>query len=322
METLFITPESRLKRHENTVQIHVNGKKRSVPVEHIGHLVLLGPARLNTALLELCGKQGVRISVFDYYGYFRGAFEPVEANPSGEVRLRQAACILDDDHRMAIAREMVRGAIHNISANLRYYSYRGLEEAKRPLKEIERLADDLPKADTTERLMGIEGNVHAWYYPVWEKIDPQLAFTPRVRRPPNNPINCLVSFLNQLVYTVVRHELSKTHLDASLAFLHSAGRSRNSLALDLAEPFKPILVDTLIFRMVRKKMLVDNWFEQKPGVCLLTETGRRHVVEAFSQRLEEPYQNRTYREWIYLEALALEQEVMGTAEYESFKRRV
>lgn len=170
--------------------------------------------------------------------------------------------------------------------------------------------------------MGIEGNLHQWYYAAWKEIDPALDFGKRVRRPPDNPINCLISFLNQLTYTVVRHELFKTHLEQSFSLLHAVGMGRASLSLDLAEPFKPVLADMLIFRMVRKGMLADNWFDQKEGVCLLTETGRRHVSEQFALRLEERYQERTFREWVYREGLGIERHLLDVAEYESFKRRV
>ncbi len=77
----------------------------------------------------------------------------------------------------------------------------------------------------------------------------------------------------------------------------------------------------LIFRMARRNMLDDNWFEQQGEVCLLSEVGRRHVAEQFTNRLEESYQDRTFREWIYREALALEREALGVSEYTAFKRK-
>jgi CRISP-associated protein Cas1 len=83
-----------------------------------------------------------------------------------------------------------------------------------------------------------------------------------------------------------------------------------------------VLADAVIFRLVRRNMLEEGWFEQHEGVCLLTETGRCHVAEQFSIRLEEDYQGRSFREWVYREALAIERHVLGVAEYESFKRRV
>lgn len=321
METLFVTRDATLKQHENTLSIMIDGRKRSLPIESIGHLVLLGESRLNTRLLTLCGKHGVRLSVFDYYGYCKGSFEPLDRNPSGIVKLKQAELLLDERKRIALAREIVRGAAHNMLANLRYYQYRGTEALSDIVANMQRLVGKIGGADSSPALMGIEGNLHEWYYSGWKHIDHALDFTPRVRRPPNNPINCLLSFLNQLTYAVTRHETSKTHLEETFSVLHAPGRGRASLSLDLSEPFKPVLTDMLIFRMSRRKMLSDNWFNINDGVCLLTETGRRHVSEQFAQRLEEQYAGRSFREWIYREALGLERQVLDVAEYESFRRR-
>jgi CRISPR-associated protein Cas1 len=321
METLFVSRDAILKQRENTLSIAIDGKVRSLPIESIRHLVLLGETRLNTRLLTLCGKHGVRLSVFDYHGYFKGCFEPIARNPAGIVKLAQARLLLDDARRIVVAREIVRGAAHNMVANLRYYLYRGAKELETVIANMQRLTAKISKASDSPTLMGIEGNLHEWYYKGWKSIHASLDFTPRVRRPPNNQINCLLSFLNQLTYAVVRHEATKTHLEETFSVLHSPGVRRASLSLDLAEPFKPVLVDMLIFRMARRGMLAGNWFDQKDGVCLLTETGRRHVAEHFALRLEEQLGGRPYREWVYREALALEREVLEVSEYESFKRQ-
>lgn len=321
METLFVTRDATLRQKENTLAITLGGDTRFLPIEAIGHLVLLGESRLNSRLLTLCGKHGVRISVFDYYGYFKGCFEPIDRNPAGLVKLKQAEVLLNAAKRLALAREIVRGAAHNKLANLRYYHFRGVGGLEGVITYLHTLTDKLAKADSTSSLMGIEGNLSAGYYAGWKFIDPALDFCPRIRRPPNNPVNCLISFLNQMVYAVCRHEASKTHLEETFSLLHSPGQGRASLSLDLAEPFKPLLADQLIFRLVRRHMLADNWFDQRDGVCLLTEVGRRHVSEQFALRLEEKYAGRSYREWVYREALALERHILEVAEYESFKRR-
>lgn len=321
METLFVTRDALLRQQENTLAVTVEGKTRFVPIESIGHLVLLGESRLNTRLLTLCGKHGVRVSIFDYYGYFKGCFEPIDRNPAGLVKLKQAGLLLDERKRLAVAREIVRGAAHNKLANLRYYHFRGVGELDDAIARLHALTAKIGQAESPAALMGIEGNLSECYFAGWKRIDPALDFGPRVRRPPNNSINCLLSFLNQMVYAVCRHEASKTHLEETFSLLHSPGQGRASLSLDLAEPFKPVLSDQLIFRLVRRHMLADNWFDQHDGVCRLTEVGRRHVSEQFALRLEEKYADRSYREWIYREALALERHVLEVSEYESFKRR-
>ncbi|HRD49743.1 MAG TPA: CRISPR-associated endonuclease Cas1 [Candidatus Contendobacter sp.] len=322
METLFVSREARLRQRENTLTITLEGKTRAFPIERVGHVVLLAESDLNSRLLTLCGKHGVRLSVFDYYGYYKGSFEPFNQNPSGRVKLVQAQAMLNPSERQALAQEVVRGAAHNMRANLLYYRYRGHSELEPMLKEMQRLEEKITKTVDIPTLMGVEGNLHQHYYAAWKYVDTGLDFCPRIRRPPNNPVNCLLSFLNQMTYTVVRHELFKTHLEETFSLLHSPGHGRSSLSLDLAEPFKPVLADSLIFRMTGRKMLDETWFEQHDGACLLTETGRRHVSEQFSMRLEEQYQGRSFREWVYREALAIERHLLGVDEYQSFKRKV
>ena len=323
METLFVSREAQLRQRENTLAVTLDGKTRALPIEKVGHIVLLAESSLNTRLLTLCGKHGVRVSIFDYYGYFKGAFEPIDRNPAGRVKLAQAALLLNQQQCLELACKIVEGAVHNMRANLLYYQYRGNTALQPMIDEISRLFKRLPTAKDTAALMGFEGTIHQTYYTAWKLIDPALDFGLRIRRPPNNPINCLLSFLNQMTYTVVRHEIFKTHLEETFSVLHSPlAIGRSSLSLDLAEPFKPILVDTLIFRLVRRRMVEDNWFDQHEGICLLTDTGRRHVAEQFAVRLEEIYQDRSFREWIYREGLAIERHLLGVAEYNSFKRRV
>jgi len=293
-----------------------------LPINKVSHLVLLAESRLNSRLLTLCGKHGVRISVFDYYGYFKGSFEPIDKNPAGKVKLKQAAVLLDETQRMCIARKIVQAATHNMMANLRHYQYRGTSDLQTVVQTMRSQSKGIKGTKSTEELMGYEGLLHSEYYAAWKHIDAKLNFGKRVRRPPNNPINCLISFLNQLVYTVVRHEISKTHLEETFSFLHAAGYGRASLSLDLAEPFKPLLSDALIFKMIKLKMFNKAWFEQKDQVCLLSELGRKKVAEQFAIRLEESYQGRSWRQWIYYEALGIEREVLGVAEYSAFKKRV
>lgn len=321
METLVVSRDAKLRQREKTLHISIDGKTSVFPVEKINHLILLGEGTLTTKLLNLCGKHGVRVSIFDYYGYCKGCFEPLESNPSGMVKLAQAKLLLNNDDRISLARQIVRGAGHNMRANLLYYRYRGVEQVAPAIQAIEGIENSLHTCADTASLMGKEGNMHQHYYAAWPHIDPALALGKRVRRPPNNPINCLLSFLNQMTYAVVKHEISKTHLEQTFSFLHAPSSGRASLSLDLAEPFKPILVDGLIFGIARKGSFKDNWFTQHDTVCLLNETGRRHIAEQFIRRLEKKWQGRSYREWIYREAVKLERHLLGVEEYQSFQRR-
>ena len=146
---------------------------------------------------------------------------------------------------------------------------------------------------------------------------------PRRRRPPNNPINCLISWFNGLLYTAVRQELAKTHLDDCVSFLHAATESRHSLALDLSEPFKPVIVDTLIFELVLRERLDREWFHEGAGVCRLAEAGRKATLEAWVGKLEGTAgEQPSFKSLIRDEALAIERHILGLSSYRAYRRKV
>lgn len=321
METLYICGEVELSRDENTILTKTGGRKSRIPIETVRHIVITSDGTLTTKFLALCGRAGVRVSFFDFYGWYQGAFEPTANGGSGEVKIRQAAVVLDPARRMVLAREIIRGALFTVMENLRYYAYRGIDTLKPAIDGIGRYQARLSKASDPETLMGFEGMARRLYYDAWGVLDARLAFAPRVKRPPNNRINCLISFMNSLTYTAVRHEIAKTHLDETLAFLHAPSSGRSSLSLDLAELFKPVAVDRQIFAMTRKDMVKDEWFEERDSVCLLTETGRRHIVERFAAALDQASENGiSLRARMRKEALKIQRHILDMEEYTSFTK--
>lgn len=324
METLFITRDCVLERDAGTLVVRPKeGGLRRFPVEALHHVIVAGEARLTTAVLGLLGRANIRLTILDYYGNTAGTFECLHAPASGTVHLAQARHVLDPMLRLTLARHIVQGTMRNLRANLSYRAYRGNDAVRPTIAAIEQLEAKLVDCESIEALMGMEGNARAWYYEAWPLIDPRLAFGPRVRRPPNNPINCLLSWFNGLCYSTMRHAIAQTHLDGCLSFLHSPTEARHSLALDLAELFKPTLTDALIFEAVIRDRLEANWFHQEDKVCRLSEIGRVKTLESWTAKLETPGRNdKSLRMLMRDEALALERHVLGMAEYKPFVRRI
>src|SRR5688572_22531962 len=105
-------------------------------------------------------------------------------------------------------------------------------------------------------LMGIEGRVRQKYYQAFKDIiKGDYEFEKRVRRPPDNILNALISFGNSLVYAAVLGQIYRTQLNPTLSFLHEPGARRFSLSLDLAEIFKPLLTDRIVFKLLNTRML-------------------------------------------------------------------
>ncbi len=326
METLYLTKDVKLTREHSTLLVTpAEGARRRVPIEGLGHVIVAGEAQLTTAVLGLCGRSQVRVTVLDWYGNVVGSFEPKGSPRAGKIRLLQSAAHLDSTRRMGLASAFVLGAALNIRANLKYRAYRGNQALQQTLSFIEPLIERIRtmEMDTVESLMGIEGQIRSFYYDAWPLIDSRLDFGSRRRRPPNNSINCLISWFNGLAYALVRNEIAKTHLDDCISFLHSSQEARASLALDLSEIFKPAICDTLIFESVLRDQMKSEWFHQESDVCRLSQKGRAETLALWVHKTEERVQGEpSYREIIRQEALALERDLLGIKEYRPWRRKI
>ncbi len=130
----------------------------------------------------------------------------------------------------------------------------------------------------------------------------------RVKRPPDNPINAMISFGNSLLYAKTITVIYHTHLDQRISFLHTPTERRFSLSLDISESFKPIIVFRTIFELVnRKRIKADKHFEKKMNYCLLNEEGRNIFIEAFEERLDSVFEHtKLKRKTSYHNAIKLD----------------
>ena len=237
--------------------------------------------------------------------------------------LCQAEHYLDKSKRTALASRFVSGAVLNIKKVLRYYQNRG-KSLQDTLEAIEELEHTLDNCHDTSELMAVEGNIRNYYYKAFDEIiaDPDFVFNERSRRPPKNHLNCLISFGNSILYTYILSEIYRTHLDPRIGYLHATNFRRFSLNLDVAEIFKPIIIDRLIFTLISKGMLTKTDFEKDMAGVLLKEKGRKRFVEELDKRLKATITHRStgrkvsYRRLMRLELYKLEKHLMGESVYE------
>lgn len=325
---IYIFSDGELKRQDNTLKFHCEETNRYLPVEDISDIFVFGEVNINKKLLELLSQKEIVMHYFNYHGYYMGTFYPREHYNSGYMILKQADFYLDTDKRMEIARAIVRGALKNIRQVLKYYANRGknLETSIRRIGELEQQIDGC--VDTSE-LMAVEGNARDCYYKAFDTIidDRDFVFEQRTRRPPRNHLNSLISFGNSIMYTLVLSEIYKTHLDPRIGFLHATNFRRFSLNLDIAEIFKPILVDRVIFSLLAKKMVTKQDFESGMEGIVIKDRAKKLFVEELDNKLKTTIKHRdigrevSYRRLIRLELYKLEKHLMGEKEYEPFVAR-
>jgi CRISP-associated protein Cas1 len=301
------------------------GDRRNIPIEDVDALWAFGELELNARLLNFLAQHKVPVHFFNYYGYYAGSFYPREYLNAGFVLVKQVRHSSNRRLRLAIAREFIHSALHNILRNLRYYGTRGIAlDAETEGVQAEVLRLDAVR-DINE-LMGCEGRARSCYYRGFSKIlREREEFTKRVKRPPDNPVNALISFTNGLVYASTLTQIYRTQLNPTISFLHEPGARRFSLALDLAEVFKPILADRLLFTLINNRQLSGRDFSQDLNGCYLKESGRKTVLKEWGKRLEKTIEHRglrrkvSYERLIRLECYKLVKHLTNAEPYVAFR---
>jgi CRISPR-associated protein Cas1 len=327
-KNIYIFNDGQIRRKDNTVYFETEEGKKFLPIEDINDIFVFGELELNKRFLELASQKEITIHFFNYYGYYIGSYYPREHLNSGYMTLKQSEHYLDIEKRLAIARAFVRGSGKNIQNVLRYYINRGkdLEDIS---TQIENLIGKTDNCCDSSELMGIEGNMRDYYYKGFDTIidNEDFVFNNRSRKPPRNELNALISFGNSLLYTLILSEIYKTHLDPRIGYLHTTNFRRFTLNLDIAEIFKPIIIDRLIFTLIGKKMITKNDFERDMGGILLKERGKKVFIQEFDNRLKTTIRHRklgrevSYRRLIRLELYKLEKHLIGEEEYKPYISR-
>jgi CRISPR-associated protein Cas1 len=301
------------------------GERRTIPVEDVDALWVFGELDLNARVLVFLARHKVPVHFFNYYGFYSGSFYPREYLHAGYLVVRQVRHYSNRKLRQAIAREFIGAAMHNIMRNLRYYANRGVD-LQAPTEGVQEETLRLGAARDIPELMACEGRARAAYYQAFSGIlRNDVEFTKRVRRPPDNIVNALISFTNGLVYSAALTQIYRTQLDPTISFLHEPGARRFSLALDLAEVFKPILADRMIFKLLNNRQLSDRDFAQDLNCCYLKESGRKVVLKEWDARLETTIEHRrlrrkvSYERLIRLECYKLVKHLTNVEPYTGFR---
>lgn len=319
-----------MSRQDNTLQFTpvdehgVEGQTRYIPVEGVDNIYCFGSLDANSALYNFLGKNHVAVHFFDYYEYYTGSFMPKDYLLAGKMQVEQTRHHLSDKKRLVLARKLVEGAAFNMQKNLSYYQNRG-KDVSSMLARIEGYTQLIESAQRIDELMGIEGNIRQTYYEAFGVIINDFQMGNRTKQPPQNEVNALVSFGNMLCYAVCLDQIYHTQLNPTISFLHEPGARRYSLALDIAEIFKPILVDRTIFSVLNKKQIQASDFRQDLNRCLLKDSARKTFVKAFEDHLKETFKHRSlgrhvsYKHLIKLECYKLCKHLLGTDEYKPFR---
>ena len=325
-QSFYVFNGGTLCRRDNTLRfITSEGEKRDIPVEKISEIYVMSEMTFNTALLNFLSQNGITLHFFNYFDFYTGSFYPKEQLLAGHLLIKQAEHYSDESKRLIIAQKIIDAAAFNIYRNLRYYNGRG-KDLSGFMSETETLRKSIFNTSSVQELMGVEGNIRKTYYSAWNIIVNQdISFERRIKNPPDNAINSLISYVNTLVYTKTLSEIYKTQLNPTISYLHEPGVRRFSLCLDISEIFKPLIADRLIFSLLNRNQITEEDFTDGLDYLHLKPAASKTIVQELEKKLETTIHHKeldrsvSYQYLIRLELYKLIKHLIGEKEYEGFK---
>ncbi len=327
LNTLYVTRQkSYLHKERETIVIKQEGDKLGqFPAISIANILCFGQVSVSPFLMGYCGEQGIGLAFYSEYGKFLAR---VQGPQTGNVLLRrtQYRWADSDEKALSVARLMVAAKIANGRAVLmREIRNHG---ANNLLSEVvSRLAVSLRRvkqAQSVAETMGMEGDAASLYFGVFNELlrDSGFQFNGRVRRPPTDPVNALLSY----AYTLITHECSSAlqgvGLDPYVGFLHQDRPGRLSLALDLLEEFRAPWADRFVLTLInRKQIQSQDFINEASGAVRLTDEARKRVLIAWQERkqveINHPYLGEKVAIGLlpHCQAMLLARHIRGDTEY-------
>ncbi|MDD5703106.1 MAG: CRISPR-associated endonuclease Cas1 [Dehalococcoidales bacterium] len=262
-------------------------KIHAIEVEQI---ILFGNITMTTPVINYVLENGIDCTFCNSYGKFHGRLVS-DTSRFGMLRLKQMGMMLNPEYRLKIARSIVQGKLHNQrTLMLRYRRKEDLPEINQTLQVFEDVLRQVPGCNSCESLRGLEGSAGAAYYRAFKNIlNQDLGFVTRVRRPPTDPINSLLSFGYTLLTYALHSAISVVGLDPYLGIFHATEQSRPNLALDMVEEFRPIIVDSMVLWLINSKVmtLADFHLPQKSGeLVVITDEGIKKLIHYYEMKVQ------------------------------------
>ncbi|MCA9729937.1 MAG: CRISPR-associated endonuclease Cas1 [Candidatus Eisenbacteria bacterium] len=282
------------------VQIREKGKLiQQVRMLDISQVAVVGNVQVSTQLVhELC-RDDIPLTYFSYGGWFNGMTTGAGGR-NVQLRIRQFRAAEDAEMSLHVSQRFVRGKILNGRTLLRR-NHKSLPDGV--LRELSRLSMAAGRTRDLPSLLGVEGSAAKLYFSHFGDLFrttalgdlPGFDFQGRNRRPPKDPINCLLSFAYSMLVKDVTVTCQSVGFDPFVGFFHQLRPGRPGLALDLMEEFRPLICDSVVLQVVRTREITESDFIVRGGACALTPGGRRALIGAYERRMDASVTHPIFR---------------------------
>ncbi len=288
------TPGARVTKRGGRVVL--KEKKQEVASRRlidVAHIALFGNADIGSALMRECFDHGIPVLWLTAGGWFSGA---ALGMPAGNVAVRMRQHRAAATGGGAYPALFVSGKIRNQRTMLRRH---GGDQVSEALGQLKALVLQAARTAAVPSLLGVEGTAARIYFAGFARLlrgplAGEFGFEGRNRRPPRDPVNAVMSFLSVLLVKDALIALVSAGLDPHVGLMHQPRFGRPSLALDLAEEFRPLIVDSTVLMTVNNGEVNRDDFVVRAGGWSLTPGGRRAVIAAYERRMQQTLNHPTF----------------------------
>ena len=328
--TYHLLNDGILRRNDFSILFENENQKNFIPVEIVDNINVHSNIIFSAEFFKMMNEKEIRVSIYDRYNKLLGAFIPKNYHKSANILVNQVSEYIDNVKRLKIAKKIIIAATYNILNNLRYYKKQYKNNILDTyISNIENSIKAMENTKNNKNLLLEEARMRETYYASFNLIlkDSQFKFIKRTKRPPEDSLNAMISFGNTLLYQIIATEIYKTRLDIRISYLHSSLRRYENLNLDIAEIFKPIVIDKVIFLLVNKHMIDSKLHFKKNGKSvLLNKEGKKIFITQINKKLYSKVKikekNYTYYELIREEVLKILRYFKTQQEYVPYKYRM
>jgi CRISPR-associated protein Cas1 len=326
MGTVYVTQDDAfIGKADERLNVKANKEKLlDVPLIKVDGVVVLGRATVSPAVVTELLERHIPLSFLTDTGRYLGRLEP-ELTKNIFVRQAQWQAAGESPKAIHVVKGFVRGKLKNYRMLLFRTQRKHPEvDLQAAISHLESAIAPIEKTDTINSLRGLEGSGSAAYFGVFNKLirTQEFSFARRCRRPPTDPVNALLSFGYSLLRHDVQSAVNIVGFDPYLGYLHCQHYGRPSLALDLMEEFRPLVVDAIVLSAINLRILSPADFTTEPisNAVLLSPEGRREFLKLYEQKKQSKFKHPvlgrlcTYQEAFEIQARLLAKYLMGEVE--------
>ena len=291
LQTLYVTEHGCVlgKEYERFIVRREGQVLQEIPALKVDQIMIFGNSQITTQAMQFCLLEKIPIVLLSGKGRYYGVVDSMDTDPV-LLHRDQFACAADERFCLRVAKAIVQGKLANMRLILRRYARKREAEALRQTDSALRAySQDIDQATTLDQLRGYEGTVSKQYFQgLRTLLTPEWGFEKRVRQPPTDPANSLLSYGYTLLFYNVYSLARARGINAHVGFLHPLRAGHPALISDLMEEFRSLIVDALVLTLILNQRLqpTDFILPEAPGApCLLSDSARKQFIHAFEAKM-------------------------------------